>query len=146
MYISSSASRFRITSSSPLAFQMETIIACVESVLTYLVGPPPQRPITRYTMPPNNVYGVLTPREASTAPDDIETWYCDFWEKAYAVPHKDGNNIVIYEPKETGIPDPRARTEWASKRLRKAYELLGEGHPRIVRWVPRRPSVVLSLM
>ncbi|CAN9226878.1 unnamed protein product [Alternaria alternata] len=86
-------------------------------------------------MPPNNVYGVPTPSEASTAPDDIETWYCDFWEKACAVPHKDGNNIIIYEPKETGIPDPRARPEWASKRLRKAYELLGEGHPRIVRCI-----------
>jgi hypothetical protein len=97
-------------------------------------------------MPPNNVYGVPTPSEASTALDDTETWYCDFWEKAYAVPHKDGNNIIIYEPKETDIPDPRARPEWVSKRLRKAYELLGEGHPRIVRWVQRRSSVVLSLM
>ncbi|CAN9203253.1 unnamed protein product [Alternaria alternata] len=86
-------------------------------------------------MPPNNVYGVPTPSEASTALDDTETWYCDFWEKAYAVPHKDGNNIIIYEPKETDIPDPRARPEWVSKRLRKAYELLGEGHPRIVRCI-----------
>ena len=115
---------------------METIIACVESVLTYLVGPPPQRPVTQRTIPPNNVYGVPTPSEASTAPDDTETWYCEFWEKAYAVLHKNENSIIIYEPKyRSDIPDPRARPEWASKRLRKAYELLGEDHPRIVRYM-----------
>jgi hypothetical protein len=123
-----------------------SVIDYLETVIIYFVGPPPQRPVAEYTVPPNNVYGIPTPIEASTAPDDTETWYCEFWEKAYAVLHKNEDSIIIYEPKDrSDIPDPRARPEWASKRLRKAYELLGEDHPRIVRYMQRRANILLSL-
>ncbi|KAI4694288.1 hypothetical protein J4E81_006504 [Alternaria sp. BMP 2799] len=81
----------------------------------------------------NRAYRTRTPLEASIEPEDTKNWYCDFWQHVCAVPHKDGKSIILYEPKETQHPDPRVRPEWASKRLRKAYELLGEGHPRIVR-------------
>ena len=85
------------------------------------------------------------PPEASIELEDTRRCYCDFWQHVCAVPHKDGKSIILYEPKETEYPDPRVRPEWASKRLRKAYELLGEGHPRIVRYVQREFSTVLTL-
>jgi hypothetical protein len=118
------------------------------SVISFIAGPPPKEehvPIAKYTSPPNSIYGIPIPVEASIAQEDTETWYCDFWEHACAVPHKDGRNIIIYDPKETFYPYPRERPEWAGKRLRKAYELLGEGHPRIVRYVQRRVGYILSL-
>lgn len=97
------------------------------SAISYLNGPLPQD--EERTIATQSPY---YPLEASVEPEDTRSWYCDFWEHAFAVPHKDGKGIIIYEPKDE---DTRARPEWAIKRLRKAYELLGEGHPRIVRYV-----------
>jgi hypothetical protein len=109
------------------------------SVFSLLVGPPPQeesRPTAKY---------IVSPIEASTAPEDTEKWYCDFFGHIFAAPHKDGEHIIIYEPKEPYTPNYRARPEWPSRRLQKAYELLGEGHPRIVRYVQRQTVTVSSL-
>jgi hypothetical protein len=74
------------------------------------------------------------PIEASRAPEDTHNWYYDFFEKLFCIPHKDGKSMLIVEPPED-LPDSRERPGWAIKRLRGAYELLGDGHPRIVRCV-----------
>jgi len=107
------------------------------SAISYLNGPLPQD--EERTIATQSPY---YPPEASIEPEDTRRWYCDFWQHACAVPHKDGKSIIIYEPKDD---DTRARPEWGIKRLRKAYELLGEGHPRIVRYVLCCYSTVLML-
>ena len=83
---------------------------------------------------PYNIHGNPIPTEASIAPEDTQDWYTDLWEKACCVPHKDGKSIIVFTPAETGYPDPRVRAGWPIIRLRQAYELLGEDHPRIVRY------------
>jgi hypothetical protein len=47
---------------------------------------------------------------------------------------KDGKSILIVTPPDD-FPDSRERPGWPNKRLRGAYELLGDGHPRIVQCV-----------
>ena len=82
------------------------------------------------------VGGVPVPAEASTAPQDSKAWYADFFGTAFCTPHIDGKSIIIFEPGfDNEYPNPRARAGWPIKRLRKAYQLLDKGHPRIVRYV-----------
>lgn len=84
----------------------------------------------------HHVHYIPVPAEASTAPEDSNTWYDDFFEQAVCVPHSDGESIIIFDPvPDDEYPDPRVRPDWAIKRLRKAYQLLDEGHPRIARLV-----------
>ncbi|KAJ6194670.1 hypothetical protein J3E72DRAFT_403195 [Bipolaris maydis] len=93
---------------------------------------PPPRPAKRYLLSfPEEDF----PEEASTAPEDVQDWYSHFFETLFCLPHKDGKAILILEAPEDIEPDSRARPGWARKRLRGAYELLGEGHPRIVRYL-----------
>lgn len=75
------------------------------------------------------------PEEASKAPEDVQDWYSHFFETLFCLPHKDGKAMLILEAPDDFVPDSRARPGWARKRLRGAYELLGKGHPRIVRYV-----------
>jgi hypothetical protein len=77
---------------------------------------------------------VPLPEEASTAPQDRRDWYYDFFEQAYCIPHRDGKSMIIFTPPDDPVcPNPRIRGNWAAKRLRKAYEVLGDGHVRITR-------------
>ncbi|KAJ8110047.1 hypothetical protein OPT61_g7000 [Boeremia exigua] len=93
---------------------------------------PPPRPAKRYLLSfPEEDF----PQEASRAPEDVRDWFYDFFEALSCVPHKDGRSILIVEPPDGFESDSRARPGWARKRLRGAYELLGEGHPRIVRYL-----------
>jgi hypothetical protein len=56
------------------------------------------------------------------------------------VPHEDGKSIIVFMPVDDwDCLDPRVRAGWATIRLRQAYELLGEDHPRIVRYERPRP-------
>ncbi|EMD65235.1 hypothetical protein COCSADRAFT_160206 [Bipolaris sorokiniana ND90Pr] len=75
------------------------------------------------------------PEEASKAPEDVQDWYSHFFETLFCLPHKDGKAMLILEAPDDFVPDSRARPGWARKRLRGAYELLGKGHPRIVRYL-----------
>lgn len=94
---------------------------------------PPPPPAKRYLLSfPEEDF----PQEASRAPEDVQDWYYNFFEILFCLPHKDGKGILIVEPPDDCVPDSRARPGWARKRLRGAYELLGEGHPRIIRYVP----------
>ncbi|KAH7093063.1 hypothetical protein FB567DRAFT_587509 [Paraphoma chrysanthemicola] len=93
---------------------------------------PPPRPPRKYLLSfPEERF----PEEASRAPEDVQDWYSHFLETLFCLPHKDGKGILILEPPDDFVPDSRARPGWARKRLRKAYELLGDGHPRIVRYI-----------
>lgn len=83
---------------------------------------------------PPRVYLLSWPEEASRAREDVKDWYCDFFESLFCIPHKDGKSIVVTDTPDDW-PDSRARPGWAHKRLRGAYELLSDGHPRIVRYV-----------
>lgn len=95
------------------------------------VAAPPRAPPKRYLLSwPEEDF----PEEASTAPEDTRNWYCEFFETLFCIPHKDGQSILIVEPPDNFTPDSRARPGWAHKRLKGAYELLGAGHPRIVRY------------
>ncbi|KAJ4334688.1 hypothetical protein N0V95_009111 [Ascochyta clinopodiicola] len=93
---------------------------------------PPPRPAKRYLLSfPEEDF----PQEASRAPEDVQDWYYHFFETLFCLPHKDGKGILIVESPNDFGPDSRARPGWARKRLRGAYEFLGEGHPRIVRYL-----------
>lgn len=95
---------------------------------------PPPRPTKRYLLSfPEEDF----PQEGSRAPEDVQGWYYDFFQTLSCLPHKDGKGILIVEPPDDHVPDPRARPGWARKRLRGAYEILEEEHPRIVRYVLR---------
>jgi hypothetical protein len=81
-------------------------------------------------------YAPYAPDEASRNPEDDTSLWPDFWEKASLYPHKDGKSIIIWGILDDDLgPNPRARPGWPIKRLRKAYEILGEDHPRVVRCV-----------
>lgn len=79
--------------------------------------------------------GIPVPAEASTAPGDSETWYADFFEKAYCAPHKDGKNVIICWPNlpRGHVRDYRELEGWPVVKVRLVYEHLGGDHPRIVR-------------
>ncbi|KAI4614544.1 hypothetical protein J4E83_007198 [Alternaria metachromatica] len=76
--------------------------------------------------------GQLVPVEANPT-----IWYERLFEVADCVQHQDKDKVIIFTPicdEDNGFyPDPRSRHGWPIKRLRKAYELLGGPHPRIVR-------------
>jgi hypothetical protein len=92
---------------------------------------PTPRPPKRYLLSfPEESF----PQEASRAPKDVEDWYSHFFETLFCLPHKDGKSILIVDVPDDFVPDSRVRPGWAHKRLRGAYELFGEGHPRIVRY------------
>lgn len=93
---------------------------------------PPSHPAKRYLL---SFPEEQSPQEASRAPEDVQDWYDHFFETLFCLPHRDGKSILIVEPPDDFELDSRARPGWAHKRLRGAYELLGEGHPRIVRYV-----------
>ncbi|KAH7083221.1 hypothetical protein BKA63DRAFT_146653 [Paraphoma chrysanthemicola] len=100
------------------------------SFLSYEVPPP--RPPRKYLLSfPEEDF----PKEASRAPEDVEDWYSDFLETLVCLPHKDGKSILIVDTPDYFVPDSRTRPGWARKRLSKAYELFGDGHPRIVRYL-----------
>ena len=103
--------------------------------LTTVFGPGPQSlPVAEQRPSPARSIWVPLPPEAST---HAHNWYADFFEKAYCIPHRDGQNMIILEPMDDDeYRDPRARPLWPIKRLKKAYQLLeGADHPRIVRYV-----------
>lgn len=81
-------------------------------------------------------YGNLLHPEASTAPQDQQGWYADFFEKACCAPHRDGESIIICTPERlTGeVPNPREERGWAVTKIRKVYSCLNGDHPRIVRY------------
>ena len=92
---------------------------------------PAARPPKQYVLTfPEEHY----PEEASRDLEDFRHCDYDFFEQVVGLPGKDGKSVVITEYYDC-FPDPRARPGWAYKRLRAAYELLGDGHPRIVRYV-----------
>ncbi|KAI4960941.1 hypothetical protein J4E86_002568 [Alternaria arbusti] len=78
--------------------------------------------------------GQLVPVEANPI-----IWYERLFEIADCVQHQDTDKVIIFTPicdEDNGFyPDPRSRHGWPIKRLRKAYELLGGPHPRIVRYI-----------
>ncbi|KAI4665300.1 uncharacterized protein J4E78_002760 [Alternaria triticimaculans] len=78
--------------------------------------------------------GQLVPVEANPT-----IWYESLSEAADCVQHQDKDKVIIFTPicdEDNGeYPDPRSRHGWPIKRLRKAYELLGGPHPRIVRYI-----------
>ena len=93
---------------------------------------PPPRPAKNYILSfPEEDF----PEEASRAPEDVQDWYSHFFETLFCLPHKNGKVILILEAPDDSVPDSRVRPGWARKRLRGAYEIFGEGHPRIVRYV-----------
>ena len=103
---------------------------------------PPPRPAKRYLLCfPEEDF----PQEASRVPEDVQNWYHHFVETLFCLPHKDGKSILIVDPPDGLVPDSRARPGWARKRLRGAYELLGEGHPRIVRYVLSQHILMLYI-
>jgi hypothetical protein len=90
---------------------------------------PPPRPAKNYILSfPEEDF----PEEASRAPEDVQHWYSNFFETLFCLPHKDGKGILILEAPDGFVPDSRVRPGWARKRLRGAYKLFREGHPRIV--------------
>jgi len=95
-------------------------------------GPTPRPPKNYLLCFPEESF----PQEASRAPEDLEDWYSHFFETLCCLPHKDGKSILIVDPPDDDyVPSTRARPGWAGKRLRGAYELLGEGHAMIVQYV-----------
>jgi hypothetical protein len=80
-------------------------------------------------------HGLPVPAEASTVPRDSQDFYAEFFEKVSCALHKDGKNVIICWPKEPPgvVPDPRSSEGWPVTKIRKAYERLGEEHPRVVR-------------
>jgi hypothetical protein len=78
--------------------------------------------------------GVPLPQQASKEPEDLDDWYDNFFEKAFCIPRKDGNNMIIMSLKERDLIS-RSRAGWPVKHLRKAYELMNGNHPRVVRYV-----------
>jgi hypothetical protein len=102
--------------------------------LSYLLfgNPVPKSPPKNYLLPCFSEEDF--PLEGSRNPEDLQDWYDHFFEKMSCIPHKDGKSILIVTPPDD-FPDSRERPGWPNKRLRGAYELLGDGHPRIVRCV-----------
>jgi hypothetical protein len=104
------------------------------SFLSFLLygNPIPKAPPKTYILPSFSEEDY--PVEGSRAPEDTQYWYCDFFETLSCIPHKDGKSILIVDPPDD-LHDSRERPGWPIRHLRGAYELLGDGHPRIVRCV-----------
>ncbi|KAI4695875.1 uncharacterized protein J4E88_000045 [Alternaria novae-zelandiae] len=94
----------------------------------------PERPYDGPNRYPYVRNGQLVPAEANPT-----IWYESLFEAADCVQHQDTDKVIIFTPicdEDNGeYPDPRSRHGWPIKRLRKAYELLGGPHPRIVRYI-----------
>jgi hypothetical protein len=90
-------------------------------------------PITEHRKLP--YYGLPVPAEASTAPQDSQDFYTDFFEETSCALHKDGINVIICWPKDPPgwPPDSRLLEGWPVIKIRKVYERLNEDHPRVVR-------------
>ncbi|KAI4933234.1 hypothetical protein J4E85_003639 [Alternaria conjuncta] len=110
------------------------------SIFSSIYSPNPSKPDSRppYDGPNRYPYvrnGQLVPVEANPT-----IWYERLFEVADCVQHQDTDKVIIFTPicdEDNGeYPDPRSRHGWPIKRLRKAYELLGGPHPRIVRLEP----------
>ncbi|KAF2111821.1 hypothetical protein BDV96DRAFT_498756 [Lophiotrema nucula] len=90
-------------------------------------------------LPPTDLQSPLLHREAA---EDAHSWYEDFFDKAYCVPHADGKNIIICYPsdesygKSSFVPNPREEEGWGVDKVRRVYERLseGEGCQRIVKY------------
>jgi hypothetical protein len=86
-------------------------------------------------------YNNPVPAEASTAPEDSQTWYTDFYEKAYVAPHRDGQNLIICRPlwRADGFPlfegGDGVGDAWPVHHIEKVYKKLGGDHARVVRYV-----------
>jgi hypothetical protein len=104
------------------------------SFLSYIWygNPVPERPPKNYLLPCLSEEDF--PEEGSRALEDLQGWYDQFLERIFCFPHKDGKSILIVDLPDD-FPDSRERPGWPIKRMRGAYELLGDGHPRIVRCV-----------
>ena len=67
------------------------------------------------------------------AAEDARTWYTNFFEKAFCVPHTDSMKIIICYPSNPGyrnggfMPNPREEEGWAVDKVRRVYERLSEG-------------------
>lgn len=67
-------------------------------------------------------------------------YYTHFCEKAFAMEHIDGENIVILWPRDLHDDGMSREVDgWAVIKLRKSYEHLGKDHPRIVQYVSHIP-------
>lgn len=96
---------------------------------------PDQLPTTETSPVPYHCVSV--PQAAGPAPDISDNQYADFWEKLSCVLHSDGRHVIIGAPSRERrfARNPREKEGWATRKLRRVYEQLGEDKcDRIVRF------------